>query len=224
MHGGRDFIIFFIVCSLDYILPQYFYGHAQPSVYAVVYAHVIYIEWKPGSLVGITSNIARSCLVGCFWSGYLVSDISSLVCDVEDKVLNLPTAVGISCQYFAKETVITPSSRWMVSTWVANMEVEQYPQEYLEATILKRRLGGAPTSRSKSKLLLEVQEHYYMFHMECESKSSCILQETWDLERVCGKVRYSRNESNTKSCCLCAPNSVVSHLWQPKCTWYYGVL
>ena len=78
------------------------------------------------------------------------------------------------------------------------MEVEQYPQEYLEATILKRRLGGAPTSRLKSKLLLEVQEHYYMFHMECESKSSCILQETWDLERVCWKVRYSRNESNTK--------------------------
>lgn len=121
--------------------------------------------------------------MGCFWSGYLVDDISSLVCNIEDNVLNLPTAVGISCQYFAKEIVITPSSRWMVSTWVANMEVEQYPQEYLEATIIKKTLGGAATSRLKSKLLLEVEEHYYMFHMECESKSSCILkegQEAWE--------------------------------------------
>lgn len=63
------------------------------------------------------------------------------------------------------------------------MEVEQYPQEYLEATIIKKTLGGAATSRLKSKLLLEVEEHYYMFHMECESKSSCILkegQEAWE--------------------------------------------
>jgi len=64
------------------------------------------------------------------------------------------------------------------------MEVEQYPQEYLEATIIKRRLGGAAKSRLKSKLLLEVQDHYSMFHTECKSKSSCVLQETWVLKRV----------------------------------------
>lgn len=51
------------------------------------------------------------------------------------------------------------------------MAVEQYPQEYLEATIIKKILGGAATSRLKSKLLLQVEEHYHMFHMECESKS-----------------------------------------------------
>lgn len=63
------------------------------------------------------------------------------------------------------------------------MEVEHYPQEYLEATVIKKRLGGAATSRLKSKLLLEVEVHYHIIHRECESTLLCILkegQEAWE--------------------------------------------